>query len=263
MMGGSARDDAVVVSREALHLHQRLTATVRAAGEVGMLRAPAVEGRDRRLGDLRHHVDAAVAVVRHLLGMSEGPAGIGCPAGMPRVRWKPWRTPGGRPIPWPRRSFVLRILRCPGHETCRSSRSSASRLRSRSRSPRCGVARTATLQNGGSVLKSEGSPCSQGGRPGGGVNSPASTVFAAVTFACGSASCSSRGHASAAAGAAWPGDPSDETITAVSTLPMPTPFAGPRAAALGAPRLERTHARAQRIERRSGDNASGGGECST
>ena len=92
VVGGGARENAVVVSRKTLRLHERLPAPVRAAREVRVLRTPAVERLDRGLGDLGHRVNAAEAEVGHLLGMSEGPARIRPDSGVARVR-------GGRGVP--------------------------------------------------------------------------------------------------------------------------------------------------------------------
>ena len=72
-VGGRAGDDAVVVVRKALRLHQALPSAGRAADEIRQARPVAVEGRDDRLGLDGHLVDRAIAEVDHELGMAERP----------------------------------------------------------------------------------------------------------------------------------------------------------------------------------------------
>ena len=77
VVGGRAGDDAVVVGGEALRLHERLAAAVRAGIEVRALGRAAVERRDGRFRCDGGFVDRAIAEVDDLLGMAERPAGIG------------------------------------------------------------------------------------------------------------------------------------------------------------------------------------------
>lgn len=67
--------NAVEVGGIALHFHQRLTATVRAAVEVGVRGRSLVERRGQRLGGDGGDVRAAIAVV-DLLGAALPPVGI-------------------------------------------------------------------------------------------------------------------------------------------------------------------------------------------
>ena len=228
MMGGSARENAVVVPREALHLHERLTAAVRAAGEVGMLRAPAVKGRDRRLGGLRHHVDAAVAVVRHFLGMSEGPAGLGCSAGMPRVG-------GSRSVP-----LADGRSHCPEvHLSCESSVALATKpaVPAARRHPDFDLdsgVRAGRRQHGHSAERGqrleERGIAEQPGREAGrrrelsgehGLRRSDLRLRERELLEAGARL--RRGRRG------WPWDPRAAIITAVSTLPMPSPLRWPRA----------------------------------
>jgi hypothetical protein len=61
--GRRTRDDAVIVGRIALGFHQGLSATGRAAREIGTARGRAVEGLGQRLACLGHLMDADVRIV--------------------------------------------------------------------------------------------------------------------------------------------------------------------------------------------------------
>ena len=76
VVGGRARDDAVVVLRETLGLHEGLPPAVRAAMEIRALHGPAVEGGRDRLARHRHLVDGAVTEVDDLLGVPERPGRV-------------------------------------------------------------------------------------------------------------------------------------------------------------------------------------------
>ena len=71
-----AGDDAVIVLRETLGLHQRFPAAVRAAGEIGTRGSFPVIGFDDRLGRRGRLMDRPPAEIRDLLGMAESPAGV-------------------------------------------------------------------------------------------------------------------------------------------------------------------------------------------
>src|SRR5580765_8850109 len=68
-----AGDDAVVVVRVSLGLHERHASAGRTAFEVGVLRSAIVEGLDDLPGLERHLVRRAVAEVDHLLRMTDRP----------------------------------------------------------------------------------------------------------------------------------------------------------------------------------------------
>ena len=81
VIGGSARDDAIVILGVTLGFHERLPAPVGARAEIRALRVFAVERVQDNLGLHRRFVDGAIPEVRDLLRMIERPCGIR-PAGM-------------------------------------------------------------------------------------------------------------------------------------------------------------------------------------
>src|SRR5205807_6966178 len=80
--GGSAGQDAVVIGGIALGFHQCLAAAVRTAKKIRKTRSVGKARLDDLLGDFGHDMDGAVAEVRDLFGMAEGPC---CVDGSSRV----------------------------------------------------------------------------------------------------------------------------------------------------------------------------------
>src|ERR1039458_747949 len=76
IVGGRARDDAIVILGVALGFHQRLAAAVGAGAEVRALGVLAVEGVQDGLGFHGRFVNGAMAEVGNLLGVIERPSGI-------------------------------------------------------------------------------------------------------------------------------------------------------------------------------------------
>jgi len=70
---GRPRNDAVIVLWKALRLHQRLTSSIRAAGEIGILRRLSIEGANERLGFVSGLMDGAVSVIDNFLRMAKRP----------------------------------------------------------------------------------------------------------------------------------------------------------------------------------------------
>ena len=67
IVGGIARDNAVVVARIALRFRQGFQAALRTAAEIGMLGRGAIESLDDGLVRFRGHVDGAMREVDHAL----------------------------------------------------------------------------------------------------------------------------------------------------------------------------------------------------
>ena len=75
-VGGRSGDDAVIVRRKALSLHERLASAVRAGAEVRAAGRVTVEGVDDGLGLLGGFVNRAISEVDDLFRMVKGPGRV-------------------------------------------------------------------------------------------------------------------------------------------------------------------------------------------